>query len=546
MNSMKHYLPLLIFLLVFTRLSILHAEESTDPALIPPKILRPVPDKYGDNQRMFQGIPSVTRSAGGRLWATWYTGGTTENHLNYVLLTTSGDDGETWREPLLAVDPDGSGPIRAFDPAMWTDPTGRVWLFWAQGASWWDGRGGVWAMTCDEPERADAQWSKPRRLCDGIMMCRPIVDSKGRWLFPATVWQISPNSIASLAHDMGDLDGANIMVSTDEGKTLSLLGQARTPAGQNTFNEHMLVERKDGSFWMLLRTKYGIGEATSTDGGKTWSDVTPSALAHPSARFFIHRLNSGRLLLVKHGRIKERIGRSHLTAYLSDDEGKTWPHSLMLDERTGVSYPDGVQDEDGRIFVIYDYSRTSAKQILMARFTEKDIIAGRLVDDSSKLRLLVNQATGNAPSKKTPLQFTPNKNADAAVMLKGPRPEIETVSEKDRVMDLTQGVLLFHDRTYRAAAIPKELADREFLYSGIDGTTELICRRPGVLYILTPERSRNRDSVVEQITRQGFERVRLSEFLLFGNIVGNICTVYQKNLKEGERVIMGKWGVAVW
>lgn len=386
--------PFLIAAITVAQLSILWAEDSADPALDPPKVLRPVPPEYQDDQRVFQGIPSVTRSRGGRLWATWYTGGTSEGPQNFVLLATSGDDGETWSKPLLAIDPDGPGPIRAYDPSMWTDPTGRVWLFWAQGASWWDGRAGVWTMTCDQPDKADAKWSVPRRLFHGIMMCRPIADSRGRWLFPASIWQRKPNSDKSLAHDMGDLAGANVMVSTDQGKSFSVLGQARTPARQATFDEHIVVERKDGSLWMLLRTRYGIGQASSTDGGKTWSDVTPSGLAHPSARFFIGRLVSGRLLLVKHGAIDEKTGRSHLTAFLSDDDGRSWPHRLMLDQRAGVSYPDAVQDHDGRIFLIYDYQRTGDKQILMARFTEQDVIAGKLTDRRSQLRLVVNQATG--------------------------------------------------------------------------------------------------------------------------------------------------------
>ena len=52
---------------------------------------------------------------------------------------------------------------------------------------------------------------------------------------------------------------------------------------------------KDG---LLVRTKYGIGESVSTDRGKTWAELTPTKLAHPSARFFIRRLDSGKLLLV--------------------------------------------------------------------------------------------------------------------------------------------------------------------------------------------------------------------------------------------------------
>ncbi len=368
-----------------------------ESALKPPQVLCPVPEAYSDEHRIFQGIPSMTQSPGGRLWANWYTGGPTECHLNYVLLVSSDDGGETWSKPILAIDPDGPGQIRAYDPAMWTDPHGTVWLFWAQGGSWWDGRSGTWAITCENPDADNPKWSAPRRLFDGIMMCRPTVDSQGRWLFPASIWQVKPNSAPALRRDMGELKGANVFVSTDQGKTFSHLGQARTPKESATFDEHMIVQRKDGSLWMLLRTKYGIGEAVSTDGGKTFSNVVPSAIKHTSARSFIRRLDSGALLLVKHGlKVDEKTGRSHLTAFVSDDDGKTWKGGLLLDERSGVSYPDGKQNTDGTIYVIYDYSRTGSKEILMARFTEEDVRAGKLVSDNSKLRLLVNQATGKA------------------------------------------------------------------------------------------------------------------------------------------------------
>jgi hypothetical protein len=250
-------------------------------------------------------------------------------------------------------------------------------------------------MTCANPDDAKPQWSAPRRLFDGIMMCRPTVDSQGRWLFPASVWQVTPNAVPELRRDLGPLKGANIFVSTDQGRTFSHLGQARTPKADATFDEHMIVQRVDGSLWMLLRTKYGIGEATSHDGGKTFSPVTPSAIKHTSARFFIRRLNSGALLLVKHGlKVDEKVGRSHLTAFVSDDDGQTWTGGLLLDQRSGVSYPDGIQHPNGTIYIIYDYSRTGSKQILMARISEQDIRAGRLVSERSKLQLLVNQATG--------------------------------------------------------------------------------------------------------------------------------------------------------
>ena len=136
------------------------------------------------------------------------------------------------------------------------------------------------------------------------MMCKPTVLSSGEWILPASTWRDTDNS-------------ARVIVSTDKGQTFSLRGACNVPEEVRSFDEHMIVERKDKSLWMLVRTSYGIGESISKDRGKTWSALEPSSIQHPSARFFIRRLNSGNLLLVKHGPISKRTERSHLTAYLS-------------------------------------------------------------------------------------------------------------------------------------------------------------------------------------------------------------------------------------
>lgn len=84
---------------------------------------------------------------------------------------------------------------------------------------------------------------------------------------------------------------------------------------------------------MLVRTSNGIGESVSKDRGETWSALVPSQIHHPSARFFIQCLSSGNLLLVKHGAISKKTGRSHLTAYLSEDDvvaGDTASASVSL------------------------------------------------------------------------------------------------------------------------------------------------------------------------------------------------------------------------
>lgn len=368
-----------------------------DEALMPVVVdIDPGP-KYADDTRCFQGIPGIERAENGRLWAVWYAGGPNEGPENYVIVVTSGDDGATWSSAVLVVDPPGA--VRAFDPCLWLDPSGRLWLFWAQAYHHWDGRAGVWAIVADDANAPRPFWSAPQRLCNGIMMNKPTVLGTGEWLLPAAVWDLKPNTPdKAYAHDCGKESGANVVCSKNFGATWALLGQARVP--ERACDEHLIVERKDGSLWMLVRTQYGIGESISTDRGKTWSPGKPSAIKHiPHARFFIRRLVSGKLLLVKHNP-PDGETRSHLTAYLSEDDGLTWSGGLVLDERKGVSYPDGTQSPDGTLYVIYDYSRRGAKQILMAMFTEEDVAQGACVSDGTRLRVLVNQATGEPPKKK--------------------------------------------------------------------------------------------------------------------------------------------------
>jgi len=386
-------LPLLMVFLMLLVLATVEA-QGDDPALEPaPVVLSPGPD-YGPDTRPFQGIPGIERTAGGRLWATWYGGGPTEGPWNYIMLATSADDGRTWSDLTLVINP--PDPVRAFDPCLWIDPGGRMWLFWAQAWRGWDGRGGVWAITTDDPEAEAPSWSEPRRLCDGVMMNKPLVLSTGEWLLPAAVWANEPRVEEEYVRVPADGSGSNVVVSPDGGATWTCRGGVDIPG--RSCDEHMVIERRDGSLWLLARTVYGIGESVSSDGGRTWSPGTQAWIPHiPTARFFIRRLASRRLILVKHSPLS-KPQRSHLTAYLSDDDGRTWQGGLLLDERNGVSYPDGTQAADGTIYIIYDYSRTGEKQILMATFTEEDVLAGEAVSGRVRMRVEVNRATGTAPA----------------------------------------------------------------------------------------------------------------------------------------------------
>ena len=373
--------------------------SAEDGALaIVPLNTKPGPE-YQSAARLYQGVSSIARDAkSGRLWAAWYSGGRGETKENYVLVVTSGDDGVTWTEPVLVVDPPDA--VRTSDPCLWTTPEGRLMLFYVQNDAakqLHDGRWGVWFTVCEHPERADSSWTRQVRICDGIMLNKPTVLRDGTWLLPVAHWY-------DRAH------GAGILRSRDQGRTYTWIGGAPGRNadwdGQTTGGgmEHIIIERNDGSLWMPMRIKDGLAETTSKDGGVTWSPPVRSAIDGPGSRFHVRRLRSGRLLMVNHfGFSREGsllAQRSHLTAMLSDDEGKTWPHRLLLDDRSQVSYPDAVETDEGRLYIIYDRERSGAREILLAVTYEADVIAGK-PSPATQLRQLINKATAPRPPVST-------------------------------------------------------------------------------------------------------------------------------------------------
>lgn len=351
-----------------------------------PKIL----ETLGEPYRLWQGIPSIDITKNGRKFACWYSGETTEDIGNYAMLFADDDSG--FRMIGAAVPAPG---YRCFDPCVWVDPLNRLWFFWAKYPD-----DGVYAVICDDPDADELCFGEELFIGNNVMMNKPTVLSTGEWVFPVTIWKsgicvlpvITPTLKSRLAY---------ALVSGDQGKTFTPRGGVDVP--DRAFDEHMFIERADGVLSVYVRTFYGIGTANSYDNGFHWSDGKNSGIPGPSSRFHIRRLKSGRILLVNH--LPEPNGsvrRSRLAAMLSENDGKTWPYKLMLDERNNVSYPDCAIASDGSIYVIYDRERgstcrnldqayTMAREILLAHITEEDIISGSVVSDGSYLKKIVSK-----------------------------------------------------------------------------------------------------------------------------------------------------------
>jgi hypothetical protein len=387
-----------------------HAADLPDLALQPARVITDLGPDHVKGSRGAQGVPAIERAANGRLWAAWYAGKSkrgVESPSSYVVLATSGDDGATWFEKMVLQAP---RLCHTYDPCLWIDPTGKLWFFWAQSAGLQDGRMGVWSMTTAEADQENPKWSEPRRISNGVMLNKPTVLKNGVWLLPVGYWrdntsvpnitfdekEIAPYTNAGLAHDLGEERGSNVVASTDGGKTFARIGQVRIPGTR--VDEHMIVERRDGSLWMLLRNTSGIAQSISKDGGRTWSagEILFKGRTFASKRFFIRRLPFGALLLVRND--APDGSRSRLTAFLSDDDGGTWKGGLLLDERES-SYPDGTIAADGTIRVIYDHQRYTENRegrkgvgaVMMAVFCEEDVRAGKAVSENARLRVEVTR-----------------------------------------------------------------------------------------------------------------------------------------------------------
>lgn len=366
-----------------------------DLSLEPPTVQTQPGPEYDDAVRIGNMIIGIERTPNGRLWACWVGNGDSPN--GFFMLATSDDGGSTWSKPRVVIDPTdppGAPQRRSLVGNLWTDPAGRLWCFFDQSLGYFDGRAGDWSIRCDNPDADEPTWTKPIRFADGCTLNKPTVLSNGDWLLPVSLWtrdRIGRASLKDAHHQLDSIRMANVFASTDQGQTWTRRGGVVFPT--TDFDEHMIVEKKNGRLWMLARTRLGISESESADNGVTWSEPKPSSIQNVSARFFLRRLASGNLLLVKNGPIDVRLPRrSSLTAFLSTDDGETWPHQLLLDDRAEVSYPDGIQSPDGTIHILYDWNRHTDAEILLAKFREEDILIGRFASPGAKTRMLVNKA----------------------------------------------------------------------------------------------------------------------------------------------------------
>ncbi len=151
-----------------------------------PVILANPGAEFQDNARPGAMIIGMDRTPKGRIWGCWT--GTGDKRDGYFLLATSDDDGSTWSKPRLAVGA-RSDAAQKFSGALvgnlWTDPKGRLWLFFDQQFGDPNNRITNWFLRCDDPDAEEPVWSKPVMFAEGCTLNKPTVLKNGDWLLPS-------------------------------------------------------------------------------------------------------------------------------------------------------------------------------------------------------------------------------------------------------------------------------------------------------------------------------------------------------------------------
>jgi len=305
----------------------------------------------------------------GRLWACWSAGATeVADETGYGVLATSADEGRTWKKVLVCET--GAGLPRAiFEPHVWIAPDGRLRWTWTDRAGTGLGdpaQDQLWMITLDAEHEPPAKLPPPTCVGRGVMVCKPLTLKSGETFVPASC--------------PGEQASAGFYV-TRNFETFEKAGAITPVRWSGSYDAYQAIELKDGSLWCLgeaNKNHGGMWESYSRDKGRTWcSTRVPWILRHTTSRFFITRLASGNMLLVKNGPAVLDVGPKELTAYISRDDGATWNAGLSIDTRLGAVNPDGQQLADGRIALVYEYADKAAHEFNLVLLTEADILSGK-------------------------------------------------------------------------------------------------------------------------------------------------------------------------
>jgi len=285
-----------------------------------------------------------------------------------MVLKRSLDGGKTWAPMQVVVK---ALPDAAMDPCPVVDrTTGTIWLVYDRWPEGYQGSKiaglGMNAVTVWETHSTDdgATWSKPRN----ITATAKKADWTGIAHGPGVGIQTRSGRLVIPCNHYSKGRRCVLIWSDDHGKTWQLGGETGPK-----MSESQVVELADGTLMLNMRSyrgKHRRAIATSTDGGRTWSEIRddPTLIEPVCQASFLRYTLAGehgrnRLLFANPAHEKSRVNG---TVRLSYDEGKTWPVAKTL-VPGGYAYSCLTVLKDMSLGCLYETE--SYKKIRFARFT---------------------------------------------------------------------------------------------------------------------------------------------------------------------------------
>ncbi|MCP5550307.1 MAG: exo-alpha-sialidase, partial [Akkermansiaceae bacterium] len=182
-----------------------------------------------------------------------------------------------------------------------------------------------------------------------------------------------------------------MFVSDDEGMTWKRSNVLDYGEGHHDHAgsiEGSVIERADGSLYLLMRTEAGVlYEATSADGGLTWENLGPSKIRSVTCCPQMGRLTDGRVALLWNHPPRHQPDNAHsreeLSLAFSEDDGKTWSTPIVIAAR--YDDPGGKEAGNRRVSYPYLYERkpsdlwiTTMQGNLRMRITLADLDKGEI------------------------------------------------------------------------------------------------------------------------------------------------------------------------
>ena len=298
------------------------------------------------------------------LVAAWF-GGTDEGDPD-VGIWLARHDGKVWTKPVEVARGELDGKrLPCWNPVLFQPDGGPLLLFHKVGPTprdWW----GMLTKSTDGGQT----WPAAERLPAGILgpiKNKPIARPGGVILCPSSSedhgWRV------------------HFETTPDLGRTWT----RTAPVDGNGFEaiQPSLLTHPDGTLQALCRTReQQLVQTRSTDGGATWSGLTPTGLPNPNSGTDAVTLADGRHLLVYNhtGR-----GRSPLNVALAASDGKTWQAALVLEAEPGeFSYPAVLQAADGLVHVSYTWNRRRIRHVVIdpARLVLRPLVNGDWPDSA--------------------------------------------------------------------------------------------------------------------------------------------------------------------